>query len=165
MLNDAFWRYLKQCFGSWNCWENVESEDANWGILTLFVRMFFLLWNCREIFTKTLNGAIWRNLKRCFPFSILWLSVYIIMFEPPTSKFVLLFFALKSDLFLGLSIQKLTWTSKRVCHATRLCVIKFADQHPSSNDLYVLYKCYNYRDLCNQFSPKKHKLKWREKKL
>ena len=28
-LNDAFWRYSKRCFGSWNCLENVEVRKLN----------------------------------------------------------------------------------------------------------------------------------------
>ena len=27
--NGAFWRYLKQFLGSWNCWENFESKEKN----------------------------------------------------------------------------------------------------------------------------------------
>jgi len=27
-INGAFWRYLKRCFGSGNCLENVESKKA-----------------------------------------------------------------------------------------------------------------------------------------
>ena len=40
-LYGAFWWNLKQYFGSWNCWENLESEDAYWHILILFETMLF----------------------------------------------------------------------------------------------------------------------------
>ena len=52
-LNCAFWRNLKQCFGSLNCWENVESEDANWGILALVVTMvLFTLQLLRKLYKQ-----------------------------------------------------------------------------------------------------------------
>ena len=35
-LNGAFWCYLKRCFGSWNCWENIETKEAKWCIRTTF---------------------------------------------------------------------------------------------------------------------------------
>jgi len=35
-MSDAFWRYLKRCFGSWNCLENLESNEVKWYIKTLF---------------------------------------------------------------------------------------------------------------------------------
>ena len=39
-LNGALLRYLKRCFGSWNCTETFEIKDANWRILTLLIRCF-----------------------------------------------------------------------------------------------------------------------------
>ena len=41
--NGAFWRYLKRCFGSWNCWEKCESKEAKWCILVLFEAVFWKL--------------------------------------------------------------------------------------------------------------------------
>ena len=35
-LTGAFYHYLKQCFGSCNCWVNVKIKDAKCNILTLF---------------------------------------------------------------------------------------------------------------------------------
>ena len=32
--------YLKWCFGSWNCLENLETKEAKWCIQTLFERMW-----------------------------------------------------------------------------------------------------------------------------
>jgi len=42
-LNGAFWRYLKRCFGSWNCLENFETKEAKWYILALFETVFWKL--------------------------------------------------------------------------------------------------------------------------
>jgi len=42
-LNGAFWRYLKRCFGSWNCLEIIESKEAKWCILALFETVFWKL--------------------------------------------------------------------------------------------------------------------------
>ena len=119
-LNGAFWRYLKQCFESWSCWEHVESQDANWGIFTLFVMIMFIYfgivekilqtktpngaflrnlkwcfwsWNCWEsLKTKTLNGAFWRYLKLCFGSLNCWENFEIILmqFESVFWKWVLL---------------------------------------------------------------------------
>jgi len=41
--NGAFWRYLKRCFGSWNCWEKCESKEAKWCILAIFETVFWKL--------------------------------------------------------------------------------------------------------------------------
>ena len=43
----AFWRYLNQCFWSWNCCENFKSKDAKWCILPLFGTILGS-WNCWE---------------------------------------------------------------------------------------------------------------------
>ena len=91
-LNGAFWRYLKRCFGSWNCWgkmksrtlivafkryfkrcfgrwkcwETFEIKDAKRCINALFEMMFGSL-NCWDkLKTNRLpNGAFWLDLKRC----------------------------------------------------------------------------------------------------
>jgi len=39
-LNGAFLRYLKRCFGSWDCRETFENKDAYWCKLTLLIRCF-----------------------------------------------------------------------------------------------------------------------------
>ena len=83
-IDDAFWRYLKRRFGSWNCWENFEAMDDRCCALTLFETMFLefkLLrkrWKQREqmvlefetaekiLKARTRNGVFWRSLKRCF---------------------------------------------------------------------------------------------------
>ena len=46
--NGAFWCYLKQCFGSWNCLENFESKEAKWCILPNLKCCFGSKWNCLE---------------------------------------------------------------------------------------------------------------------
>ena len=35
-LNGAFLRFLKQCFGSWDCGETFGNKDANWYFLAVF---------------------------------------------------------------------------------------------------------------------------------
>ena len=67
-LNGAFWRYLKRCFGSWNSCENFEVNDANWSVLILFkTLLFFLSWNCCEkMRIRPFYAAFWCNLNRCF---------------------------------------------------------------------------------------------------
>ena len=62
--NAAFWRYLKRCFGSWNCWENVESKESKGCILTLFVIEVGTAEKKSK--AKTQNVAFWGYLKRCF---------------------------------------------------------------------------------------------------
>jgi len=42
-LNGIFRRYLKRCFGSWNCLENVETKEAKWHIPALFETVFWKL--------------------------------------------------------------------------------------------------------------------------
>ena len=42
-LNGALWRYLKRCFGSQNCIENVETKEAKWCIMALFETVFLKL--------------------------------------------------------------------------------------------------------------------------
>jgi len=46
-LNGAIWRYLKRCFGNWNCLENVETKEAKWCNMALF-KTVFGSWNCLE---------------------------------------------------------------------------------------------------------------------
>ena len=62
----SLWINLNQCFGSGNCWENVESEYANWGILALFVTMvLFTLQLLRKLYKQrcwmVYSKAIWNN--------------------------------------------------------------------------------------------------------
>ena len=93
MMYGAFWRYLKQYYWSWNCWEFFKSNDAKRCILALYETMVWKLellrtswkqgwcmvhsdaiWNnVIEVGTaekilkaRTLNGAFWHYLKRCF---------------------------------------------------------------------------------------------------
>ena len=55
-LNGAFWRYLKRCFGSWNSCENFEVNDANWSVLILFKTLLFFL--KLELLRKNDNTAV-----------------------------------------------------------------------------------------------------------
>ena len=45
--NGAVWRYLKRFFGSWNCLEHFESNEASWYTHMLF-QGWFGSWNCLE---------------------------------------------------------------------------------------------------------------------
>ena len=67
--NSAFWRYLKLYFGSWNCWENVESKEAKWCILTLFetmfwkfemLRIFFKMQGRKKVHSDASWNAFWK---------------------------------------------------------------------------------------------------------
>ena len=86
-LNGAYWRYLKRCFGSWNCLEKNESKVAKWCIRTLFDEYGRRLSGelaiaCRNMLTTetTLNKTIRYNVKllasRCLfiTFNIRFLS-------------------------------------------------------------------------------------------
>jgi len=42
-LNGAFLRYLKQCFGSWDCGETFDNKDANWYFLAVFKTILWKL--------------------------------------------------------------------------------------------------------------------------
>ena len=65
--NGAFWRYLKQILGSWNCWENVESKEkvsAFW----FYLKRCLGSWNCLEHFeTKEAKWCIRTLFKGCGP--------------------------------------------------------------------------------------------------
>ena len=75
-LNGALWRFLKQCFGSRNALENVETKEAKWCIRTLFEECgpmsFRGAIECGNMFITeiTLNKTIRYNVKllasRCF---------------------------------------------------------------------------------------------------
>ena len=65
-LNGALWRYLKRCFGSWNCLENVESKEAKWCVLTLFEMLFWKL-ELSDVFILFINLL----LKSDFPLQIM----------------------------------------------------------------------------------------------
>ena len=64
-LNGAFWRYLKQYYWSWNCWEFFKSNDAKRCILALYETM---VWKLELLRTSWKQGwcmvhsdAIWNN--------------------------------------------------------------------------------------------------------
>ena len=42
-LNGAFLRYLKRCFGSWDCGETFENKDANWWFLAVLKTILWKL--------------------------------------------------------------------------------------------------------------------------
>ena len=56
--NHAFWRYSKQCFGIWKCWEHFEIIEAQRCILVQFKSMVLEVGTVEKNFkARTLNGA------------------------------------------------------------------------------------------------------------
>ena len=53
-LTGAFLRYLKQCFGSWDCVETFGNKDANLYFLAVFKT---ILWKLEKLEIRTLTGA------------------------------------------------------------------------------------------------------------
>ena len=70
-LNGAFLRFLKQCFGSWDCGETFGNKDADWYFLAVFktILLEWCFWKfelLRKLKINRLpNGAFCLNLKRC----------------------------------------------------------------------------------------------------
>ena len=66
-LKGVFLRILNDGFGSWKWWDNVESTDKIWCILTLYENNYFGSWNTWEHFELNLgwymmhSGAIWNH--------------------------------------------------------------------------------------------------------